>query len=96
MKRPAYARELLAMRRAGTHPPVDLIVGRGWTPRPGTPVRLALATEDAAAPDCRLRVHERSLQVALNDDLMRRAEPASKAVRPHAVPDMACPCMQCR
>ena len=47
------------------------------------------ATEDAAVPDCCLRVHERSLQVALNDDLMRRAEPASNAVGPQALPDLA-------
>lgn len=50
MKRPAYARELVEMRRAGTHPPVDIVIGRLWTPRPGTPVRLALAQEDAAQP----------------------------------------------
>ena len=47
MKRPAYARELIELRRAGTHPPVDIIVGRYWAPRPGRPVRLALASEDA-------------------------------------------------
>jgi len=47
MKRPAYARELIELRRAGTHPPVDIIVGKLWAPRPGKPVRLALAAQDA-------------------------------------------------